>query len=539
MGRATVVGTKMRFYFTHLNLFFIAALYFLSGCNFLPETSLTPLNPKETLTISTITGPEDLNWNNSRDAVSNLIATSLMAGLTKTEVRNAETVISPDLASSISVSSDSLKIIFKINNKVKWSDGVNLKADDFVFAFQNLLNPKNSAPVPDLVYNIKKAKAYNQGVVKNFSEVGITAVDEATLVVSLDESQHGFKGLFSHPFTFPMRRDLALKLGEHWADLDHLVTLGSYRALKFERGKLLALRRNDNSYRAQDTTIKNVIVYFNVNPREAFKMFSSGKVDVVFDIPSKEADFFKERAEFVTTPLFEEMCLVIDVKNKPLSSPIFRRAVGMSIDRADVIRMLGGGLNPIGEMIPPGLIGYESNRGVRFDSDAAVELLKHSGYPHIDTMKIKLFSADDRESRLVAESLQAQMRKNIGLNLELAKESENGLKDSAEIHMHLMNMHFYISDSGVLLNKFKSRSINNISGWKSKNYDDFLFKAEAADSIENKEKLFAKAQHILNDEEMPVIPLYSNSYNLLIQKRVKDFPVNGFRLAPLEGVALE
>jgi len=89
------------------------------------------------------------------------------------------------------------------------------------------------------------------------------------------------------------------------------------------------------------------------------------------------------------------------------------------------------------------------------------------------------------------------------------------------------------------LNAFRGKSSKNITGWKNRNYDDLLSKLAFTDSIEGKVKIYAKTQHILNDEEMPVVPLFVDANYLLIQKRVKDFPLSGLKLAPLQGITLE
>ena len=88
-------------------------------------------------------------------------------------------------------------------------------------------------------------------------------------------------------------------------DLDHLVTLGPYKALRYDRRKSLVLQRNEKSFRAGETPIKNVIFYFGLSARDSLKLFNNSKIDVIFNIPGADLDLFKDREEFVSTPLFE------------------------------------------------------------------------------------------------------------------------------------------------------------------------------------------------------------------------------------------
>jgi oligopeptide transport system substrate-binding protein len=517
-----------------------ALAFLIGGCsNFVNEAPPSLTQVKETLSVALPQNPISFNWTESSNVTNDFLATSLMDGLTKIDLEDAETNVHADLAESFTESSDFLNVNFILNKKVRWSDGESISSDNFIFTLETLLDPKNLNEIPLALFNIKNARAYHEGKIKKFSDVGIKILSDTRFTLNLEEPQPGFAAVFSQPTTFPTRRDLFNKWGSHWSDLEHLVTLGAYRVAKIEKRRI-TLVKNEKSFRAAEIQIKNVLIYFGLGSADAIKLFNLGKLDVIFDVSQKDADSLKDREEYLSIPLFDVTFLSINVRGKPLSSPIFRRALGMSIDRAEIVRTVGGAKISIGEMIPPGLTGYESNRGVRFDSEAAVDLLKHSGFKDLSMMKLKLFTPQFEDARETAQNIQAQLKRNLHVETEILTESNVGTAgDVTESALHISRIKSVIADPSYFLNSFRSKSSSNITGWKNKKFDDFLFSAMHSTSQDSKDKFFAKAQHVLNDEEMPVLPLFANSYGILIQKRVKDFPVNGFKLAPLYGVTFQ
>ena len=397
MGRLKlVVGKTAR----RLTLYIpLCAVLTLSACDANRKTqSLIDslgLNPKETLTVVLATYPKSLDWTNTVDRDSSVIESNLMAGLTDVEIKGTEISLVPRLAEKWDVTDTGLKYTFKLKEGVTWSDGAPLKAQQFVDAFKRLLD--SASPRSDLLFVLRNAKAYHQHQTKNFSEVGVKAPDDHTLIFELTNSESYFPQVFAHHSLFPVRLDLIEKFKDSWLDPENLATVGPYTLAARQTDRLLVLKRNEK-FTVKKAALKNVVLRFNLSGRQALDLFTGGQVNAIVGIPIDDLKLFQDRDDLYFSPLLEVTYLGFDVRQKPFSNPIFRRVVAMAIDRDDVVRALSGAVRPVSSMVPPGLTGFESNRGVRFDPEASKDLQKHSGYSNMDKVGKVFLKTDDSPS---------------------------------------------------------------------------------------------------------------------------------------------
>ena len=122
--------------------------------------------------------PGTLDWNLATDSSSFQIINNIMSGLTKF---NNKLELEPNLAESWEVNKKEKSIIIKLKDNIKWSDGENLTAKQFIDSWERLLNPNTGADYAYFLYDIKNAKEYNLGTIKDFSLVGAKALDKKTI----------------------------------------------------------------------------------------------------------------------------------------------------------------------------------------------------------------------------------------------------------------------------------------------------------------------------------------------------------------------
>ena len=80
---------------------------------------------------------------------------------------------------------------------------------------------------------LKMPRAYNEGKIKDFSEVGVTVNKKSQLVVELEKAKSYFPYFMCHTSTYPIRKDIIAKHGDRWTDPENIVTLGAYRLKKW------------------------------------------------------------------------------------------------------------------------------------------------------------------------------------------------------------------------------------------------------------------------------------------------------------------
>jgi oligopeptide transport system substrate-binding protein len=513
----------------------LIAIFVLAGCHSQEKISRTKESLKETLAVALPNSILNLDWNMSTDPSASIIETNLMEGLTGIEISRADVRVKPALAETWESSDGGLQYTFHLRDNIKWSDGKPLTAQNFVDSFLRLL--ASGAPWSESLFCVRGARNFHEGKIKNLDDVGIKAVDDKTIKFSLNEPVSYFLALFSHHSTFPIRKDLIDADKDGWSDPKKVVTLGAYSVQSYEAPNHLILKRNDH-YALKRSLIKNIDFHLGMKPADEVDAFKSGDLDAVVDISPHDLKGFNERDEILYSPLLDVTYLTFNIRQKPLDNPIFRRVIGMSMDRDELIHSLLSPVKAIGGMVPPGLVGYESNRGVRFDPDAAKTLLNHSHYSDISKYDPMYLRVDlSSEAQAAAENVQSQLKRALNIDIKLAMTDKDLPANARTIY--LTHWAASVPDPDNFLALFTGMSLNNPTGWKNKNYDEFVRQAATAGSIDSREKLYAKAQHILTETEMPTIPLYINTQFCLVSKRIKHFPMNALGFMPFRSVTLQ
>src|SRR5690606_36161186 len=135
------------------------------------------------------------------------ISVLLYDGLTEYDFTNRdEPVVKPAVAESYESNDDSTVWTFKLRKDVTYSDGTPVKASDFKYAWEAVLNPQVASEIAYIVEPIKGAKDVEEGTTKELS--GVVADDEAgTLTVTLDAPFAEFDGVVSHPVFSPKPKE--------------------------------------------------------------------------------------------------------------------------------------------------------------------------------------------------------------------------------------------------------------------------------------------------------------------------------------------
>ena len=187
-------------------------LIFISLCFLLAcvkkQSFYTNHDLKETFRYPIISEPPTLDWSKSTDTTSSLIIQNIMEGLTEYDFSKGFVALKPALAESWTNSQDKKIWTFSLKKNVLWTDGKTLETQDFISAWERLLNPKTGSEYAYFLFPIKNAQEYNQGLIKDFKKVGVKIGPQGELIVELKKSLFYFPYLLTHPSTFPIRKDL-------------------------------------------------------------------------------------------------------------------------------------------------------------------------------------------------------------------------------------------------------------------------------------------------------------------------------------------
>ena len=466
------------------------------------------------VTISMSSEPGTLDWNLATDSSSFLIINNIMKGLTKL---NKDLKVENNLADEWYFTDES-KIIFKLKKGILWSDNKELKAHHFKDSWERLLNPKTAADYAYFLFDIKNAKEYNSGKIKNFEEVGIKIINDYIIEIDLIEKKTYFPSLMSFMSTFPIRKDLISIYKESWVRKENLVTLGEFRLIDRKNNSYLLFKNKKN---------KIVKIIINENSSSSLAMFESGQIDILDGggIPLLEIPYLKEKKILKTVSQFRNNYIGFNVNKFPFNDPDIRRAFLYSIDKSVIEKILQKTVKKTSSWIPEGMLGNRVYIN-EFNSEKAKKILKDKKfYQKIKDKKIKFLFPESANNRLIAEVLQDMWKTNIGVDIKV-----EGLEwkvylsklDTDRPNMFRAGWSADYADPHNFMNLFTCNSGNNETGWCNKSFDNIVRKASSELDLKIRDRLYKQAQKILLDKDIVIIPLYESDQIYLQSDKIKS-----------------
>ncbi len=494
------------------------------------KNRLSDLPLKQTLRFTITAEPPTLDWNRSVDTTSGLILNNIMDGLVDYNFSNPHPQLSPALAEKWISSSDNKHWTFFIKKNILWSDGKKLTSYHIRDSWERLLNPKTASEYAYFLYSVKNAKSYNQGKITDFSQVGVKTKGPFQLLVELRRGLSYFPFLLAHSSLYPIRKDIIKKYGNKWTHPNNLISLGAYQLKSWEHDRRLVLKKNPQYYSSIQSSVKNIVIYIIEEFTTALSLFEQGRLDAIGGIPSRELPILKKKPEYKEQDILAIYYYGINISKKPFSDVRIRKAINYAIDRKKIIQLLNNSHVLLTGWIPKGLFGYDSSLGLPFNPQTARILLQSAGYSKQNPFpRITISYNTNEDHKRVAENIQAQLKKNLDIAVELINQEWKTYLQSLKIGKHDIYRLGWQADypePHTFMNLMSEWSTNNHTFWKNKNYDSLINLALALPNGIKKKSLYQKAQKILVETEVPVIPIYSSRTHWLIHKRIRSFPLN-------------
>ena len=179
-------------------------------------------------------------------------------------------VLVPSLATDWSNSAYGLKLTFNMRKGVKWVDNTGreyaeVTAQDWVDAAKYLFDKKNASLTADVAYSvIKNAKAYFEGKITDFSQVGVKALDKYTLEYTLEKPVPYFLSMLTYVCFLPVNGQFLAEKGTRFGtDNKTLLYNGAYIIQSFEPQVGRTLVHNEKYWDKDHVYIKRLIFKYN------------------------------------------------------------------------------------------------------------------------------------------------------------------------------------------------------------------------------------------------------------------------------------
>ncbi|MBS4537002.1 peptide ABC transporter substrate-binding protein, partial [Clostridium sp. D2Q-11] len=277
------------------------------------------------------------------------------------------------MAESWEESEDGTKITFKLRD-AKWSDGEPVTANDFEFTWKRALNPDTASTYAFMAYGIKNGEAYNTGEITNADEVGVKAIDDKTLEVTLERPDPTFISKLQNSTLFPIREDLVEKWGDKYgSEVDYMVFNGPFVITEWEHESQLNMEKNPDYWNVENVKLDRIEGIMVRDSNTRMNLYETGELDIV-EVPDQYLEQYKDKLN--TYPEASTFYYTFNVENEFFSNQKIRNAFAMAVDRIKIQEARTQGIQPPAwAFVPPGMPGPE---GKTF-REANGELIKDVG----------------------------------------------------------------------------------------------------------------------------------------------------------------
>lgn len=431
-------------------------------------------------------------------------------------------------------SKDGLTWTFHLRDGLKWSDGSALTAEDFVYSFQRVCDPKTAAPYAETVLGM--VDGYDKAVKGDVSALNVKAKDDKTLVIKLSSPCTYFDSIVAFATLSPVQKATIEKNGEAWATkADTYVSNGPFYMTEWVPGSHITFSKNPNYWNADAIKLDKLKFVLMKDSNAAYSAYKTGEIQLCKDVPTEEIPSLKDNSEFNIAPIIGTYYLSLNDAIEPFTDKRVREALSLAIDREYVAStIMQGTYSPAYSLFGEGWLDTDgtdfsknANGGkgyISSDHEANVakakELLKEAGYEGGKGLSFTYTTNDTAYHRPVAEYLQ-QAWGEIGVNVKVEIVEWSSFTPKRRSGDYQAARNGWVgdyTDPSNMLDIFYSSNGNNDGKYKSEEFDKQSDIAKTTTDAKKRSEALHKAEDILM-EDAACIPLaYYNDFWLQSEK---------------------
>ncbi|WDM20578.1 peptide ABC transporter substrate-binding protein [Paenibacillus polymyxa] len=511
------------------------------------NTSTTPAAAdKQILRINLASEPPTFDPAQAQDIQANTVLKTMYEGLVRMGPDGKEI---PGVAESWKISDDGKTYTFKLRDTAKWSNGDPVKASDFVFAWQRVLDP-STAPAPPYAYqlyyiknaegyNLSTSKSYKGTKVTDFKDVGVKAVDDHTLQVELEHATPYFLGLTSFYTYYPVHP--SVKGNDKWATKkESMITNGPFTLSTWETGQKIEVSKSENYWGKDEIKLKKITMSLVNSGATELASYRSGQLDYAGkpngEIPADQMMAVKNELpnEFQAKGIASTYYYLFNVTEKPFNNLKIRKAFAMSIQRQPIVdRVTMGGEIPAYGFVPPGIKGLSQeyrneHKDDYFKEDVAEakkllqEGMKEEGVTSLPPITLLYNSTEGHQK--IALAVADMWKKSLGIDVK-TQNQEWGVfiqtRNKLNFQIARGGWSADFNDPMTFLDIWTTGNGNNNSGYSNPEYDGLIKAAKTETDPGKRMEIFAKAEKLLVQDDMVLLPIYYYSNTSLTKPNVK------------------
>lgn len=475
------------------------------------------------------------------DVPGGALAAKIYNGLVRFDIDGR---IVPDLASDWKISPDGKVYRFQLRKGVKFANGREVEAEDFVYSFTRLLDPAVNSPRNWLLDEVQGAAEFKRAKAKGVE--GLRAKGQRVLEIGLVKPSNLLLNYLAMPNGAVVPREEVEKWGRSFSD--HPCGTGPFELKEWKHDNQLILIQNPDYFEGSPS-LKGIAYRIIPENLTAVVEFEQGNLDIL-EVP--RAEFRKYTAEEPWKNWVQSRVglniyyLGFNCQKPPFDDPRLRQAFNYAIDRNKIINfLLEGRAVAASGPIPPSVLSSDTrNGGYAYDPEKARKLLSECGVRL--PLKVDFLFKADREVLSIAEVIQDYLKK-IGVELVLVQREWSSFKEAVnEGDFDLFYLSWwadYPDPENFLYPTFYSKNwgpAGNRSRFEDARVDNMLQEARQVSDLEEVKGLYRKIQKRVV-ELAPWVFLWHKKDYVICRPRVKNFkmPViyNGDKFQKIELIA--
>ncbi|MGM9897634.1 MAG: peptide ABC transporter substrate-binding protein [Enterococcus faecalis] len=447
----------------------------------------------------------------------------------------------PELAgaSDVSVSSDGLTYTFELNKQARWSDGKPVTAKDYVYSWQRTVAPETGSEVASLFFPVKNAEQIAQGKMKK-EELGVKAVNDYQLVVTLAAPTPYFKSLLTYPTFFPQREDIVEKYGKAYAMTSDKAVYNGPFCLEAYKGPGLSaswtLKKNNNYWDKDSVSLDEIKTQVVKDQGTAYNLFKDNKVDETY----VSGEFYiqnKKNTELKEIQQSNSFYIQVNVGNKEsiVANKLVREALSYATNREELTdKVLNNGSIPSDNLSPRGMAFSPKNAkdfvdecSVKAEYDKEQSLAKwQESALEKQGKTVELLVSDTGNSKQIGEYLKAQWEAHLpGLTVNVTPLPFSAVLERLQqrnYELVLTGSKPEYPDPTSLLTSLVTNNAQNYSDYSNQQVDQLMNKIQkelGTDIVTRWDKLVEVNDLVM--EDLPIIPLLQQRKTYLRNKDIK------------------
>ena len=494
-------------------------------------TKLLP-DAQQTYVTNIGTEPTTIDPQLVEESAGSIIVNDLFEGLYTLDNRGK---IQPAGALSHDVDKTGTVYTFKLRPEAKWSNGEPVTAADYVYGWQRAADPKTAS---NYAWFIELMGVANAGEVlkgqQSPDKLGIKALDDHTLQVTLSNPVPFFLKMLAHYTSFPAPKATIEKYGKEWVKPGNIVSNGAFVLKEWTPNERLSADRNPHYWDNGNTVINKVVYLEIVSETAAYNRYRTGELHYT-SYPLEQYKQLKSQSpeELVSVPTLASYYYAFNTQRKPFDDPKVRKALSLAIDRETITdKILGQGQIAAYSFTPPIVDGFELKKPASQQQSKeerikqAKALLAEAGYGPDKPLTVDILYNTNESHKKIALAISSMWKHNLGVTATLNNMEWKTMVSALNEGDFGVSRYGWNGDyngASTFLDIMSSNSSANSGKWFNKEYDALLAKAHDSLDATERNSLYQQAEQLI-DKEAPIAPIYFSVKSRLLKPFVKGYP---------------